>query len=559
MYTTMEKEKMREQKLISLIEKQKESEFVDFKQEFYHKEATQDLIKDVISFANAQSNEEKYIIFGVSDTYNLFDIAYEKIRDISELNQVIKEYCEPFINVEFYRFIYEEKKLLALIIAKNVDRPYLIKKDYQKNGTVMLRAGDIYIRHGATNFKANRADLDFIYANREKILLIVENKLLNLIQEDNFIGWVYSINYEKALIITNDEWKLKVKGIPHNSFLVATSFNPKKFTEADEADQQVILFRVNGSCKLPQDDDMIRTKIDGFQKQKAIFREGEDEDYDIFTKNKMQFSGLECRVLGTFYIKNEDLVLGSDIETFYTSLKLNVYMPTGKALEQIVNYIDPIRKRSSKSEFKALGIQEEVDPFKIGTVRYTSTDRLHRADETNLVPFTIQPSDFLARRTAVLGMTRTGKSNMIKQTISVVKGISQKCNLPIGQLIYDINGEYANTNEQDKGAIADIYKDDCIRYRMINSDGFKPLLNNFYEQLEDGHQVICDVINENSSSSASDVVQFMNITFDMPEDINEKKSGRGRLLCIKFCYMLLIFSQAMDKKSILRQMKKLGV
>jgi hypothetical protein len=387
----------------------------------------------------------------------------------------------------------------------------------------------------------------------------VENKLLNLIQEDNFIGWVYSINYEKALIITNDEWKLKVKGIPHNSFLVATSFNPKKFTEADEADQQVILFRVNGSCKLPQDDDMIRTKIDGFQKQKAIFREGEDEDYDIFTKNKMQFSGLECRVLGTFYIKNEDLVLGSDIETFYTSLKLNVYMPTGKALEQIVNYIDPIRKRSSKSEFKALGIQEEVDPFKIGTVRYTSTDRLHRADETNLVPFTIQPSDFLARRTAVLGMTRTGKSNMIKQTISVVKGISQKCNLPIGQLIYDINGEYANTNEQDKGAIADIYKDDCIRYRMINSDGFKPLLNNFYEQLEDGHQVICDVINENSSSSASDVVQFMNITFDMPEDINEKKSGRGRLLCIKFCYMLLIFSQAMDKKSILRQMKKLGV
>lgn len=361
----------------------------------------------------------------------------------------------------------------------------------------------------------------------------LENKLINLIQEDNFIGWVYSINYEKALIVTNDEWKQKVKGIPHNSFLVATSFNPKKFADTDESDQQVILFRVNGSCKLPQDEDMIRTKIDGFQKQKAIFKEGEDEEYDVFTKNKMQFSGLECRVLGTFYIKNEDLVLGSDIETFYTSLKLNVYMPTGKALEQIVNYVDPIRKRSSKSEFKALGIHGDVDPFKIGTVRYTSTDRLHRTNETNLVPFTIQPSDFLARRTAVLGMTRTGKSNMIKQTISVVKGISQKCNLPIGQLIYDINGEYANANEQDKGAIADIYKYDCIRYRMINSNGFKPLLNNFYEQLEDGHQVICDVIKENSSSSAADVVQFVNITFDMPEEINEKKKWARKVALYK--------------------------
>lgn len=113
LYTTMEKEKIREQKLISLIVKQKESEFVDFKQEFYHKEATQDFIKDVISFANAQSNEEKYIIFGVADTYELFDIAYEKIRDISELNQVLKEYCEPFINVEFYRFTYKEKYLIG--------------------------------------------------------------------------------------------------------------------------------------------------------------------------------------------------------------------------------------------------------------------------------------------------------------------------------------------------------------------------------------------------------------------------------------------------------------
>ena len=179
-------------------------------------------------------------------------------------------------------------------------------------------------------------------------------------------------------------------------------------------------------------------------------------------------------------------------------------MPTGVALEHIVNYVDPIRKNSSKAEFKALGIHGDVEPFKIGTVRYTSTDRLHRTDVADLVPFTIQPSDFLARRTAVLGMTRTGKSNMIKQTISVVKGISQKCNLPIGQLIYDINGEYANANEQDKGSIADIYTNDCVRYRMINSEGFRPLLNNFYEQLEDGHNIIRDVIKENSPTSASD-------------------------------------------------------
>ena len=45
---------------------------------------------------------------------------------------------------------------------------------------------------------------------------------------------------------------------------------------------------------------------------------------------------------------------------------------------------------------------------------------------------------------------------MIKQTISVVKNISEKSTMPIGQLIYDLNGEYANANQQDNGSIADI-------------------------------------------------------------------------------------------------------
>ncbi len=369
----------------------------------------------------------------------------------------------------------------------------------------------------------------------------IKNDLIELVQDDNFIGWIYSINYEKALVISNDEWKYKVRGIPHNSFLIATSFDPKKFNDISEEDKQVILLRVNGSSKLPQDDEMIKTKIDGFQKAKSTFDDGQEE-YDVYTKSRMQFSGIDCRVLGTFYVKNEDLVLGSDIETFYSSLKLNVYMPKGKALEKIVNYVDPIRKNGAKAEFKSLGIEVEVEPFKIGTVRYTSTDRLHRENVSDLVPFCIQPSDFLARRTAVLGMTRTGKSNMIKQTISVVKGISDSCKLPIGQLIYDINGEYANANDQDKGSISNIYLEECIRYRMINSPGFKPILNNFYEQLSEGHSIICDVINESKSSTAADIVQFLNLSFDEPEEFGDKQRWKQKVAL----YKTLLFKAKFD-------------
>ena len=221
-----------------------------------------------------------------------------------------------------------------------------------------------------------------------------------------------------------------------------------------------------------------------------------------------------------------------EVETFYMSTRLNVFMPKGDALKEIVNYVDPIRKQKAREEFSRLGIKTEVQPFKIGTVRYTSTDRLNRNDLSELVPFMIQPSDFLARRTAVLGMTRTGKSNMIKQTVSVVKKITSASDLKIGQLIFDINGEYANANSQDDGSIADVYKDECIRYRMVETKGFEPLLNNFYEQIDEGYSIICDFLKD-GGSKAADVQQFMNLSFDKPEEIDEIKIWERKVALYK--------------------------
>ena len=342
-----------------------------------------------------------------------------------------------------------------------------------------------------------------------------KDELLTLIQSENFAGWIYSIDYEKALIITNDKWKNDVKGIPHNSFLLAASFDPNNYGDTDEIDKEVVLLRVIGTCKLPQDDDMIKTKIDNYQNKTSVYTA--DDEFDTITRNKLQFSGLECRVLGTFYMKNNQLNLGSDIESFSASLQTRVYAPKKDALDKIVNFVDPIRKNKSIEDFRLLGIDGEVEPFPIGTVRYTSTDRMHRATKEDKVSFCIQPADFLARRTAVLGMTRTGKSNMIKQTVSVVKKISDENKLKIGQLIFDINGEYANANNQDNGSISGIFKDDCVKYRMISTDGFKPLLNNFYEEIQDGLFTIQSLIKERDEK-AIDIDTFSNMSLEKPDE-----------------------------------------
>ena len=350
--------------------------------------------------------------------------------------------------------------------------------------------------------------------------ILRDGEIPSLIQKENFIGWVYQIDYENACVMTNDIWKERVIGVPNNCFLLAASFNPERYDEVDEASREVILLRVVGSCRLPQDDDLIRTKIDNYLEQTEPY-ENEDNKYDAITRNIIQFGGLNCRILGTFYMRENKFYLGSDIESFAMSTRLSVYKPRGQALEKIVNYIDPIKKSKAIADAKEMGLTEEIKPFKIGTIRYTSTDRLHRNNESERVSFSIQPTDFLARRTAVLGMTRTGKSNMIKQTVSVVKKVANESNAKIGQIIYDMNGEYANANQQDDGSsIADLYKDDVIRYRIIHTEGFLDLKTNFYTNVLDGFEILQNILEEENSSYATDMSMFLSINLEKPSDTN---------------------------------------
>jgi hypothetical protein len=347
--------------------------------------------------------------------------------------------------------------------------------------------------------------------------ILKDQALLRLVQPDNFVGWVYYIDYDRAFVMTNDLWKAKACGIPHNCFLVAATFNPDEFSETIEEEREVILLRVVGSAKLPQDDDLIRTKIDNYQQQTGIYGDTQARDYDDITRNQLQFGGLDCHVLGTFYQRDSDLWLGSDLESFATASRLNVYRPRNQALQLIVNHIDPLRRQKALEDAQQLGIEKPTAPFRIGTVRYTSTDRLHRREADDQVPVHIQPSDFLARRTAVLGMTRTGKSNMVKQTVSVVKRIADESGIPIGQIIYDVNGEYANANQQDVGAIADVYPDDTVRYRMLETAGFEDLRNNFYEQLNEGFAIIKREL-EDANRVTSDYIRlFTNMSLDEPD------------------------------------------
>jgi len=339
------------------------------------------------------------------------------------------------------------------------------------------------------------------------------DRLPQMIQTDNFIGWVYHIDYENAYVMTNDIWKARVNGVPHNSFLLASAFDPETYTSASPPLKEIVLLRVVSSAKLPMDDDLVNTKIEHFQERQDS-RPGSGE-LDDLTRSQLQFNGLQCRILGTFYA-NEDgrLCLGSDLESYHSAARLQVYKPKGDVLAAIVNYISPIREAAAREDAQRLGIEGSMPDFPIGAIRYTSSNRLQRLDAE--VIFRVQSIDFLARRTGVFGMTRTGKSNMIKQLVSVVKRTADQTGLRIGQIIYDLNGEYANANQQDIGALADVYPDQTERYRMLPAPGFHLIQNNFYLQIPEGFMIIQQVMEDRTTPSA-DLRAFLNVSFEEPD------------------------------------------
>lgn len=359
--------------------------------------------------------------------------------------------------------------------------------------------------------------------------VISDNPLTRLIGDvdQSFVGYVYNLKYDECFVQTNDAFKHSVNGLPHNSFLLAAGFDPSKYDASPVIDQEVILLRVLAPIALPQDGDMVRTRIEHHQRRRETERLPGDvnDGLDPMTASELQWGGMRCRVLGTFFMENGELRLGSDIENFMSLSRMRAFKPRGASLEMIVNHVNPEVRAKAREEAIKAGFEETPKPIDIGTVRYTSTARLHRGAGEALVKVRIQPADFLARRTAVLGMTRTGKSNTVKTTVSSVALAAIRSSIRVGQLIFDVNGEYANANHQDDGSsIAEVFPQNTVRYRAVETAGFEDLRTNFYSECSQGLGLIQSLFRAEKSPafSGQDLEAFMSASLEEPD-----KTDRG--------------------------------
>lgn len=152
--------------------------------------------------------------------------------------------------------------------------------------------------------------------------------------------------------------------------------------------------------------------------------------------------------------------------------------------------------------------------------------------------------DIIARRSAFFGMTRMGKSNTIKIIISAIESLnkSQSQNEKIGQIIFDINGEYTFSNEQDKGSIYEKFKDNVLRFSTSSKkakqhDDVKVVQYNFYkdETLEESFNLLCDEIA--LIKTADYFKDFRSIDMFDESDNRETKKARDRKRAIYKCIL----------------------
>ena len=340
-----------------------------------------------------------------------------------------------------------------------------------------------------------------------------------------FAGRPFYLDYEKAFILVADSWKMKVGGIPQGTFLLG-------FYENEEEIEEALLLRALGPTKLPTDNDVISSMIEYYKDN--LKTSGTKNQLDDFTRYEFSFSGLECRILGTFYKdKNGIIMFGADVENFYSSHNYSVYKPIKDVLELIANFREGNTIPGN-----------QVDA-KLGKVRYSSSMRFQEDMEN--VPVYVSPQDFLGKRTALFGMTRTGKSNTVKKVIQSTVNVSSnsKYNLfntvnekteeilesfdksgapkyPVGQIIFDINGEYANANMQDEGtAIFELYKTNVIRYSVMDKPDFKIMKVNFYQDILSGFELVKSQLSEESSDYVN---SFKAISLEEPEDKSDKSA-----------------------------------
>ncbi|OHX34313.1 hypothetical protein BJL95_04000 [Methylomonas sp. LWB] len=345
---------------------------------------------------------------------------------------------------------------------------------------------DLFQMVNATATQGNPIEALRVFLDRE-----AQVEAARQVDKMRFVGYVLELGYDAAKIITSDPYKLAVGGIPRGSFLIMTPVS------AGNAPPHFTLLRVTGVSPTPLSNQVQQTYFELHKKSMP--------ELDRWTQSELQWGALDCDVLGMFYADPTNmqcLAFSGDVNNVVSAHRYKVFAPDEALLKVIVN-----------------GTVKPEQQFEVGRLRTMECGLSSNGGISN-IPVNISIRDFRGCRTAMFGKTRLGKSNVVKL---IAQGIleSTKSDNSIGQLIFDINGEYANDNPQDGNkSIRSAYESRCEVYALTKRPATpsKPLRLNFYEKPESCIEIIASMLEQDNKMS-NYVRSFANVKLPSIESI----------------------------------------
>lgn len=323
-----------------------------------------------------------------------------------------------------------------------------------------------------------------------------------------FVGYALEINYDTVTVITSDPFKIAVGGVPRNSLLIMTPTVQEAMVTP-----HFTLLRVLDAAPTPLSKETQQTY---FELQKKSMPE-----LDVFTQSELQWGALNTAVLGMFYPhpdQQDAVEFSGDMNNFVSAHKYRVYAPDEALLNLVVNTLVPQGNR-----------------FEIGGLRLTECRLPLPGKPQPQVGVYVSTRDFLGTRTAMFGKTRLGKSNVVKLIAqSLIKTTQETKN--VGQLIFDISGEYANDNPQDNSrSLRSAYPDQCTVYALTEKETTpsNPLRLNFYEQPDSAHRILGSLLAQDSRDTSDYIRSFMSVELPLLEEVKKLRPGSQKTRALR--------------------------
>lgn len=325
-------------------------------------------------------------------------------------------------------------------------------------------------------------------------------------EDMRFVGYVLDLGFDDATIITSDPFKKAVGGVPRGSFLIMAPDSlegmPPHFS----------LLRVKATAPTPLSRDVQQTYFELHKKSMP--------DLDIWTKGELQWGALSANVLGMFFPDQTNagkISYSGDVNNVVSAHRYKVYSPTKELLEIIVN-----------------GTVRPENQFPIGKLRLTECSLPFANNRPLDTDVRVSTNDFRGFRTAMFGKTRLGKSNVVKIIAQSILETTEDDN-SVGQLIFDINGEYANDNQQDGDkSLYSAYPNRCEVYALTPRPNTpsQPLKLNFYEQPDSCISILRTLL-EQSNQTAQYVRSFSSVQLPSVGDVLTLPPGSPRTRAVR--------------------------